>query len=136
VGRGGCILDKNINLKLYYSSAYKPLESPANRGFNKVDKLWNGIPKNIKKEKIDTKDMDSEDLYKIYSNSCYPSVFTKKYRLRQVFGSRKKSGCFFTRGVPALLVYEDIEYPVDVYPHEEKGGKIVTIKDFLEKLIE
>ena len=131
-------MDKNNGLKLilYYSSDHKPLEDPANRGLSEVDRLWEKLPKNINKEKIDTNNMDEEELGKIYSKSCYPSVFTKKYKIRQVFGSRKRSGCFFCREVPALLVYKDIEYPIDVYPHEEKGGKIITIKEFLEKLIE
>jgi len=126
--------NNSFKLMLYFSSEHKPLEDPANRGLGEVDKLWKKLPKNIKKEKIDTRDMNEEELGKIYSKSCYPSVYTKKYKIRQVFGSRKKSASFFCRGVPALLVYEDIEYPVDVYPHEEKGGKIITIKEFLEKL--
>lgn len=130
-------MKNNKSLKLlilYYSSGHKPIENPANRGFNEVEELWKKLPENINKEKIDTKDMDEEELGNIYSKAWYPSVFTKKYKIRQVFGSRKKSGCFFAKGVPALFVYEDIEYPIDVYPHEEKGGKIVTIKEFLEKL--
>ena len=130
--------NKSLKLILYYSSEHKPIEDPANRGFNEVDGLWKKLPKNINKEKIDTKDMNEEELGKIYSRSWYPSVFTKKYKIRQVFGSRKRSGCFFAKEVPALFVYEDIEHPenpIDVYPHEEKGGKIITIKEFLEKLI-
>ena len=128
--------NKSLGLILYYSSEYEPIEDPANRGFNEVDKLWEKLPKNINKEKIDIKDMDEEELGKIYSRSWYPSIFTKKYKIRQVFGSRKRSGCFFAKEVPALFVYEDIEYPIDVYPHEEKGRKVVTIKEFLEKLLE
>lgn len=128
-------MDKSLKLTLYYSSEREPIRDPANRGFNEVDRLWEKLSKNINKEKIDTKDMDEEELGKIYSRSWYPSVFTKKYKIRQVFGSRKRSGCYFAKEVPALFVYEDIEFPVDVYPHEGKGGEIVTIKEFLEKLI-
>ena len=48
--------------------------------------------------------------------------------------SRLKGG-FFGRKVPALFVTgEIVEYPIDIYPHEEKGGKILTIKEFLESL--
>ena len=66
-----------------------------------------------------------------YARAIVPSVH-KKYRVRSVFGTRKYAGTRFGRGVPALLVVEDGR-PVDVYPHEEQDGTVVTITDYLER---
>ena len=62
-----------------------------------------------------------------------PSVL-KKYRVRQVFGSRRHSGWLFGRQVPALVAYDEkTGYPTDVYPHEQ-GLTSVEIETFLESL--
>jgi hypothetical protein len=85
-------------------------------------------------ERIDTSKLSEEDLYKAYLKAWTPSVF-KKLGIRRIFGTRRRSGCFFGKGVAALLVYdEDEDQPVDVYPHEELG-RTITIKEFLEELV-
>jgi hypothetical protein len=64
----------------------------------------------------------------------FPSVI-KKFGIRRVFGSRRRSGWLFGREVPALLVYEEEgEDPVDVYPHDELGI-IKTTKQYLENML-
>jgi len=69
-----------------------------------------------------------------YFDAVGPSVL-KKYRIRQVFGSRRNSGWLFGKGVPALIVVDPgKQYPEDVYPRKE-GGQIVTINDFLKSLL-
>src|SRR5207247_411042 len=45
-----------------------------------------------------------------------------RYRIRQVFGSRRHGGGdFLGAGVPALILYENGE-PIDVYPHQVADG--------------
>ena len=66
------------------------------------------------------------------SRAVRPSV-SKRYRVRRVFGTNKYSGQDFGGAVPALVVLEDGR-PVDVYPHEEQDGTIVTIRDYLERI--
>ena len=61
-----------------------------------------------------------------------PSV-SKRYRVRRVFGTNKYSGQYFGGAVPALVVLENGR-PVDVYPHEEQDGTIVTIRDYLDRI--
>ncbi len=64
-----------------------------------------------------------------------PAVW-RKYRVRQVFGSKRHPGSLFGKGVPALVVYERADHaPIDVYPHEE-DGRLVTIREFLKGLLE
>ena len=66
------------------------------------------------------------------SRAVRPSV-SKRYRVRRVFGTNKYSGQDFGGAVPALVVLENGR-PVDVYPHEEQDGTIVTIRDYLERI--
>ena len=66
------------------------------------------------------------------SRAVRPSV-SKRYRVRRVFGTNKYSGQDFGGAVPALVVLENGR-PVDVYPHEEQDGTIVTIRDYLERM--
>jgi hypothetical protein len=72
------------------------------------------------------------DLEHDYAKAIVPSVY-RKYRVRQMFGSSRRAGLFFGRGVPALWVHPDGDDPGDIYPHE-KDGRIVTISEFLTKL--
>ena len=89
-----------------------------------------GIPVTV----IDTAFMEDRQIYEHYMEATYPSV-RKQYRIRQIFGSQSKSGQFFGRQQPALLVYQgEDKHPVDVYPHDV-NGKRVLIEDFLEQKI-
>jgi hypothetical protein len=76
--------------------------------------------------------MSEDEVYKIYEKAYRPSVF-KRYKIRRVFGSHRRSGIYF--GIkPALLVYEEESpYPTDVYPHDIHG-KVIAIEDFLRKI--
>jgi hypothetical protein len=95
-------------------------------------KLQSLRKKNVQLKIIDISNMPEDEVYKIYTNACIPSVY-KKYKIRRVFGSHRRSGIFF--GIkPALLVYEgESLYPTDVYPHDIHG-KVITIEDFLKSL--
>jgi hypothetical protein len=125
-----------MKLKLYYSTEHPPLEDPANQGFGEAIELLTALEQQgVNSERVDTSQLSDEEIYAAYTKACVPSVF-KKFRIRRVFGTRRRSGCFFGRGVPALLVYGgDGDHPADVYPHEELG-RTVTIKEFLEGLVE
>ncbi len=124
-------------LKLYYNPGQQVFDDPVNQGFDEALTLLTVlIEKGIECERINTETMSKEELGKAYSEAWVPSVRKgyKGYRIRQIFGSRRHSGTFFGKGMPALLVYEEEgRPPVDVYPHEE-FGRIITIKEFLQGL--
>ncbi len=124
-------------LKLYYNPDEQVLSVPANKGFSEVPGLLTSLKeKGIECEEIDTNVMSPGEIYKVYTEACTPSIVKGRmgYRVRQIFGSRRQSGAFFGKGVPALLVYEEEgQLPVDVYPHEELG-RLITIKEFLQGL--
>lgn len=85
-------------------------------------------------EMIDTTQMQPDQLQREYINAIAASV-VKKYRVRQVFGSRRHSGWLFGRGAPALAVVGPSGTVEDVYPHD-RAGKFVTISDFFDSLRE
>lgn len=81
---------------------------------------------------IDPSELSREELEDAYIRLAVPPSVRKRYGIKRVFGTNKYPGSFFGRQVPALVILENGR-PQDVFPHEE-GGKIVTIKDYLEKL--
>ncbi len=121
-----------MKLVLYYDSDTEPLQAPANAGFQEALSVAQALQqKGSPIQLVNTIRLNQEELQKAYFDAVVASV-QKKYRIRQVFGSRRRSGWFFGRGVPALLVYgHSQKVPDEVYPHE-RTGRIVTIKEFLE----
>ena len=86
-------------------------------------------------EAIETSKTSEEELSSLYFEAIRPAIYNK-YPVRLIFGTNRNSGFMFGKGVPALVVYESgKEYPSDVYPHGS-GDQIVTIKAFLENLLE
>jgi len=118
-------------IKLYYNSQIDTPWCDVKKLFLQLNKLEeSGIPVTI----IDTASMEEKQIFEHYMEATYPSV-RKQYRISQIFGSQSKSGQFFGRQQPALLVYqEEDRHPVDVYPHDF-NGKRVLIEDFLEQKI-
>ncbi len=78
--------------------------------------------------------ISDEERTNLYLEATLPTA-GRKYRVRQVFGSKRHAGSLFAREVPALLVYENgKQSPIDVYPHRH-GARTVTIRLFLEELL-
>jgi hypothetical protein len=102
-----------------------------------IDKIFSKLREfekfGIKINYIDISTMPENEKYDLYSKKAVISSVLKKYKIRLIFGSHRKSGYYF--GIkPAVIVYEDESgYPSDVYPHD-KHGKIETIDEFLDKL--
>lgn len=114
------------------------LDKPENQGFRleEIRALLEQLEAGgVQLELVETSALSDENLMKAYLEAIVPSVY-KKYRIRQVFGSKRHPGCLFGKGVPALVVYERGDHlPTDVYPHEE-GGRMVTIREFLESMLQ
>jgi hypothetical protein len=83
-------------------------------------------------EFVDSNRLAPDELQSRYIAAILPSVL-KKYRVRQVFGSRRRAGWLFGRGVPALVVLGPSGVAEDIYPHES-GGRFLTILDFCKSL--
>lgn len=124
-------------LKLYYDPSTSISDRAVNEGFEEaLRELRNIESEEIDVEFINTNGMSREELWQAYSDACSPSV-VKHIGVRRVFGTKRRSGVFFSKQVPALLVYKEGAYPSDVYPHQKPGrGPVITIRDFLEGLKE
>jgi len=57
----------------------------------------------VSSEIVDMRTKSDEDRENLYLEATLPTAH-KKYRVRQVFGSKRHAGYLFGRGVPALLV--------------------------------
>jgi hypothetical protein len=126
-----------MHFKLYYSSAIKPSDSPANKGFGEVPEILEKTgEKGVTCDRIDTSQLTDEQIAESYIHSVIGPTQLKKYKVRQVFGSARHSGWLFGKQVPALVVYASSgsQLPEDVFPHSI-GGHIVTIREYLEKAI-
>ena len=150
-------LSPNNRLVLFYDSTVVPLPDDRSRGITDALKIATLLQKKHICVLVDTSTLSPEELHLAYAKAVGTSVY-KKYRIRQVFGSRRRSGWLFGRHVPALFVYErnfptvvakkpgievlfkqaqtrvDLgqKIPDEVYPRDE-DGMIVTIGDFLEQ---
>lgn len=119
---------------LYHSPAATLGSLECNKGIDKVLKhLEDFRRQGIDFQVVDTTTMPEHERQTEYIRAVLPSVL-KKYRIRQVFGSRRNAGFMFGRGVPALVVYgPSSTVPEDVFPHEE-SGRMVTINESLSRL--
>jgi hypothetical protein len=118
-------------LKFYYSTGTDPSLIPTNEGVADVTKLLEelgmlGVPV----EMVDVAELTEKERTDAYLDAVGVSVI-KKYRIRQVFGSRRISGTSFGKNVPALII-RNLENgkPEEVYPKQEPG-RIVPIAAFL-----
>ena len=115
--------------RLYFNRAELSSGMDCNRGIETVI----AKAEEFQLDLIETSKMPEEELRAEYTRAIIPSVW-KKYRIRQIFGSRRHSGFMFGRNVPALLIENDPRgiSPEDVYPHE-KDGRIITIYEYLTR---
>lgn len=125
-----------MRLELYYAPDL--LSGPWNEGFDplQIEALLLRL-KELKGTIYYIRDASKwswEDAERAYIELAVPPSVRKRYRIRKVFGTNTAAGSFFGKGIPALVVFEG-ESPIDVYPHEEPGGRLITIRGYLEELV-
>jgi imidazolonepropionase-like amidohydrolase len=119
---------QDLMLELYYDTTVDPFAEPE---FNakKVEQLLKILKaRGIKIRIVDTAGWDREMLYEVFRRACRTSKSSG-----EIFGPRKRRGCFFGREVPALLLIRDGRI-VNVYP-QKRDGKTETIVDCLQTLL-
>jgi hypothetical protein len=117
---------------LYYSPAATLFGLECNSGIDSVMKNRDSLSR-LGIDVVDATNMDNHGRQTEYMRAVTASV-VRKYRIRQVFGSRRNAGFNFGRGVPALLVHGvSNTMPRDVYAHIA-SGRVVTIQEFLSQL--
>ena len=119
---------------LFYSPAATLSSLECNNGIDEVLKHREKFRRQgIEVQIVDTTSMSDHERQNEYMRAVWPSVL-KKYRIRQIFGSRRNAGFMFGRGVPALVIQSSSgAVAEDVFPREE-AGRIVTIYEFFARL--
>lgn len=112
-------------------------QAPENEGFKQEDIIRALEGLRARGHDYDVIDGDgiSDDERRDFYSQAFLAVARggDRYRIRQVFGSRRHGGGdFLGTGVPALIVFENGD-PVDVYPHQVRGG-YETIRGYLSTL--
>ena len=122
------------DVEVFYDAGQLREDDPANAGLEELPRLTRRIAEATGTYSVvDTSELTEQDREEAYlSRAVRPSV-SRRYRVRRVFGTNKYPGQDFGGAVPALVVLEGGR-PVDIYPHEEQDGTIVTIRDYLDSL--
>ena len=123
-------------LKYYFSSEYEPSETPTNDGIESVSGLLDQLhTQGVPVDRIDVAELTEKGRADAYMDAVRASVLNK-YKIRQVFGSKRISGTFFGKQVPALILRNiETEHPEEVYPHQEPG-EFALIAVFLRAYID
>src|SRR5688572_232176 len=130
---GGVSMSERV--EVYYAPG-EIQDDPANRGLleDGVEPLLLSLREaGVEYRVIDVSERSREELQEEYLRLAMRPSVSKRYRVKRIFGTNRYSGGFFGRGVPALVVLDN-ERPVDVFPHEEEGGRIVTIADYVARI--
>lgn len=119
--------------RLYYDPSGKGREGADSTAERDFDLLGRAIKEaGVEYRAVDVSVLESDELEEAYARLAVTPSVRKGYRIKHLFGTNKYPGSKFGRDVPALVVLEDGK-PQDVYPHEE-GGRLVTIKDYVDGL--
>ena len=118
-------------LEFIYNSK---IEKPQSNAIKILDQLKELGKSGIECKIIDTFEISEEKLKDMHYKACKPSIY-KHYKIREKFGNKKHGYTYFGKNQPALLVYEEnMENPIDTYPHIERDGKEISIKKFIDEL--
>jgi hypothetical protein len=125
-----------VYFKFIWSGREAVADRPENDGLDEaVTNLEGSSTSGHSLVTIDASDMTEPERFAIYSSEAV-SATRNRYKIARSFGGRQHNAQDFGRGVPALIVYEregDLR-GTDVFPHELKDSRIVTIADGVARL--
>jgi hypothetical protein len=121
-----------VELKFYFPSDPTLLfQDERNKGIEAVPALLERV-EGLGAEvlRVDASKLSMERRFNEYAKATIPAVH-KKYEVKRIFGTNRRSACWFGLQVPALVVKETVNAVGDTYPHRKSGNIVVTIHQFL-----
>lgn len=126
-----------MHFKLVCPSRSEVWDQPANDGFDREDVIRR--LGELRRSGHDYDLINGDAISADERQSLYGEAFAalahagNRYRIRQVFGSRRHGGGdYLGTGIPALIVFDNGE-SIDVYPHQTGDG-YATIASYLASL--
>ncbi len=125
-----------MELTFYFPSDPAMLfQDDRNRGIDAVPHLLEELERRgARVRRIDPLKLSAEQRIEEYTKATIPAIY-KKYEVRTIFGTNRRSACLFGLQVPALVVRPTPGAVGDTYPHRERPDTIVTIRDFLSNAL-
>ncbi len=119
-----------VKLRLYFGGTLareaKYLDQP-------LQLLWELETNGWGCELINTDEWTEEQFRRLYREAMASAILNGQ-GIRRAFGSRADGRSGFAKYTPALLVFDDSDCPIAVYPHMQ-GGKKVEIIEYLTDLL-
>ncbi len=119
-----------MKLRLYFGGT---LAQEAKYLVQPLQLLWELETKGWGCELIDTDGWTEEQFRHLY-HEAMASAILNRHGIRRAFGSRADGRSWFAKHTPALLVFDDGDRPIAVYPHVQ-GGRKVEIIEYLTNLL-
>jgi hypothetical protein len=126
-----------MELTIYFPSDLALLfQDERNRGIDAVPGLVDQIERlGTKVRRVDVGQLSAELRMREYAKAIVPAVH-KKYEVKRIFGTNRRSACWFGQQVPALMVKQAEDDIGDTYPHRGPRNTVVTIQQVLSVAIE
>lgn len=126
-----------MHFKLICPTKSQVWDQPENEGFERDEVIR--LLDELRTRGHDCEVVDGDPLSDDERHALYGEAFLavahagNRYRIRQVFGSRRHGGGdHLGTGVPGLIVFDNGE-PIDIYPHQV-GEDYETIRAYLRSL--
>ncbi len=124
-----------MKLTYFYSSdvTRKPFSHNCNQGIQAVPTLLRQLEaEGYDVEFADTTALTEKERFESYARVALPAIY-KRYEVRKVLGTNRRSACWFGAEVPALHV-TGADSVGDTYPNR-KGSRTATVHGFLTQLL-
>lgn len=137
-GATGTLAGYTCPMELTYYCASDPalrFGDERNRGIEVVRGLLEELERGgVKVRRIDPRTLTSQQLLDAYAQAAIPAI-SKKYDVKNIFGTSNQLACWFGCQVPALLVGQTRDDVGDTYPHCTADNVIVTIYQFVSETL-
>src|SRR5215471_8909548 len=101
------------------------IQDERNRGIEAVPGLLEQLERfGARVHRVDLRLLSAEQRFQEYTKVTIPAIH-KKYEVKRMFGTNRRSACWFGMQVPELVVKETADAVGDTYPHRKSQNTVV-----------